>query len=375
MGAPYIANAAYEHMMRGRQDITTGECVMSEATPQKYFEEDKLAAWMADQIEGFEGPISVDKFPGGQSNPTFKISTEKKNYVLRRKPPGQLLKGAHAVDREHRIISALGTVGFPVPKTYALCQDPDVMDADFYIMDMVEGRIFWDTSFPEVPTEDRRKYFDAMNDTIARLHNVDYEAIGLGDYGRPGNYFERQIGRWSKQYLQDEIAGRVPEMDNLVEWLPKNIPAGDETTLVHGDYRCDNMIFHPTEPRVIAVLDWELSTLGHPIGDFTYHLMAFRMPKGLSTSLSDCNFDEMNIPTEEEYVQAYCERTGRSGIDNLDFYLAFNMFRLAAIIHGVKGRMLKGNASNAKAAATAARLEPLAKAAWAQAEAAMKKNG
>src|SRR5919107_595130 len=327
-----------------------------------------LEAWMAREVEGFAGPLHVEQFKGGQSNPTYKLITPGRDYVLRRKPPGPLLPGAHAVDREYRVITALGGQGFPVARTYGLCLDEAVIGTPFYVMEMVEGRIFWEADFPEVPGEERPAYFDAMNAAIARLHSIDPEAAGLADYGKPGNYFERQIGRWSKQYLGDVEAGRVPAMDRLVEWLPRNIPGGEEPArIIHGDFRRDNMIFHATEPKVLAVLDWELSTLGHPLADFTYHLMVYRMPAGISTGLAGLDLEALNIPSEDEYVAAYCRRTGRDGIPHLDFYIAFNLFRLAAIVHGIKGRLVRGTASSAHAGQMAASLEPLAERAWEQA--------
>jgi aminoglycoside phosphotransferase (APT) family kinase protein len=329
-----------------------------------------LEAWLEREVPALTPPVRVEQFRGGQSNPTYKLTTANGAYVLRRKPPGKLLPGAHAVDREYRVLAALGAQGFPVPKVHGLCLDETVIGTPFYIMDMIEGRIVWDTTFPDVPRDERPLYFDAMNETIARLHSIDPEAAGLGDYGHPGNYFERQIGRWSKQYLGDADAGRVLAMDRLVEWLPANIPpgAGEESRIIHGDFRCDNMIFHATEPRVVAVLDWELSTLGHPLADFTYHLMVWRMPAGVSSGLAGRDLGALNIPTEEEYVAAYCRRTGREGIADIDFYMAFNMFRLAAIVHGIKGRLARGSASSAEAGRMAARLEPLAELAWTQAE-------
>jgi aminoglycoside phosphotransferase (APT) family kinase protein len=264
----------------------------------------------------------------------------------------------------------LGKTGFPAPRMYALCTDEAVIGTWFYIMEAVTGRIFWDTDFPEVPVGERRHYFDAMNATIARLHTIDPASVGLQDYGRTGNYFARQITRWSQQYLSDTQAGRDPNMDRLIEWLPRNIPAGDEVSIIHGDFRCDNLIFHPQEPRIVAVLDWELSTLGHPLADFTYHAMIYRLPPSLITGLAGIDLAAHEIPTEQEYVAAYCRRTGRSGIAGLDFYVAFNMFRLAAIIHGVKGRMLRGSASSTHARETAELLEPLAQLAWRQIKAA-----
>ncbi|MBV8687746.1 MAG: phosphotransferase [Alphaproteobacteria bacterium] len=332
------------------------------------FDSRALEEWMRREVPGFAGPLTVEQFKGGQSNPTYKLATAGGDYVLRRKPPGRLLPGAHAVEREYRVLAALGAQGFPVPRVHGLCTDEAVIGTAFYVMDLVEGRIFWEADFPQVPREARPAYFDAMNATIAALHRIDPEAAGLGDYGKPGNYFERQIGRWSRQYLGDAEAGRVASMDRLVEWLPANIPdAGEESRVIHGDFRCDNMIFHPTEPRVTAVLDWELSTLGHPLADFTYHLMVYRMPAGVSTGLAGRDLAALNIPSEADYVAAYCRRTGRDGIADIDFYMAFNMFRLAAIVHGIKGRLVRGTAASAHADRMAASLEPLADLAWAQA--------
>ncbi|WP_408640641.1 phosphotransferase [Allosphingosinicella deserti] len=332
------------------------------------FDVEALAGWLEREVDDFAGPLAVEQFKGGQSNPTYKLITPGRSYVLRRKPPGKLLPGAHAVDREYRVISALHGQNFPVARAYALCTDESVIGTAFYVMEMVEGRIFWEADFPQVPEADRPRYFDAMNETIARLHTIDPEAAGLADYGKPGNYFERQIARWSGQYLGDVEAGRVPAMDRLVEWLPANIPPGeDEARIIHGDFRCDNMIFHPTEPRVLAVLDWELSTLGHPLADFSYHLMIYRMPAGITTGLAGLDLATRNIPSEADYVADYCRRTGREGIANLDFYIAFNLFRLSAIVHGIKGRIVRGTAASAHADKMAAGLEPLAELAWAQA--------
>jgi aminoglycoside phosphotransferase (APT) family kinase protein len=330
------------------------------------FDEAALGAWMAANVEGFAGPLTVAQFNGGQSNPTYRLTTPGQRYVLRRKPPGPLLKGAHDVLREARVQQALAGSDVPVARMFAVCEDESVIGSAFYVMDMVEGRIFWDAAFTDVPKAERAAYFDAMNRVIAALHSVDVEAVGLGDYGRPGNYFARQIGRWSKQYLEDELAGRLPDMDALVEWLPTAIPAGDESGIVHGDFRCDNMIFHPTEPRVVAVLDWELSTLGHPLADFAYHAMMYRMPGDIVAGLGGADPVPLGLPTEAEYIAAYCAQTGREGIANWDYYLAFNFFRLAAIMHGIKGRVLRGTASNAQArerAESLPRLAALARAA------------
>ena len=333
------------------------------------FDVSRLEAFMVREVPGFAGPLAVEQFKGGQSNPTYKLVTPGRCYVLRRKPPGKLLPGAHAIDREYRVIEALGRQGFPVAKALALCLDEAVIGTAFSVMEMVEGRIVWEATFPDVPQADRPLYFDAMNAAIAQLHSIDPEAAGLGDYGKPGNYFERQIARWSRQYVEDVEAGRLASMDRLAEWLPQNIPADDDQPrIIHGDFRCDNMIFHPTEPHVLAVLDWELSTLGHPLADFSYHLMMYRMPAGITAGLAGIDLQRLNIPSEEDYVAAYCRRTGRSGIQNLDFYIAFNMFRLAAILHGIKGRIARGTAASAHADKMVASLEGLSDLAWDQAK-------
>jgi aminoglycoside phosphotransferase (APT) family kinase protein len=351
--------------MTNRQQQNSGTMAVRES---HRFDEARLAAWMDDNIAGFAGPLKVEQFAGGQSNPTYKLITPSRTYVLRRKPAGALLKGAHAVEREAQVISALGRAGFPVAEVYGLCTDNAVIGTWFYVMEMVEGRIFWDPSFPEVNAADRPAYFDAMNATIAALHQVDYTAIGLADYGRPGNYFARQIARWTKQYLEDVEAGRDPSMDRLIEWLPANIPPGEDTAIVHGDFRCDNMIFHPTEPRVLAVLDWELSTLGHPLADFAYHAMMYRMPASLFAGLAGRDLAALNIPDEAAYIAAYCARTGRATIENYDFYAAFNIFRLAGIIHGIKGRVIRGNAASAQATERVKQFPAFAALAWEQAQ-------
>ncbi|CAN5350854.1 phosphotransferase [soil metagenome] len=323
-----------------------------------------LDVWMAANVAGYVGPVTATRFPGGQSNPTFKLTTPTRAYVLRRKPPGPLLKGAHAVEREARVMSALGTQGFPVPRVFALCEDETVIGSVFFVMDMVEGRIFWDATFADVSRQDRPAYFDAMNATIAQLHAIDPDAASLGDYGRSEGYFERQIGRWSKQYRDDSaVAGSSDDMDRMIERLLQTIPAETETTVVHGDFRCDNMIFHPTEPRVIAVLDWELSTLGSPLADFAYHLMMYRMPAEIIAGLNGADLEALNIPTEAEYAAAYARRTGRE-IANLEFYIAFNLFRFAAIVHGIRGRVARGTAASAQAGEKAAYFETLARAGW-----------
>lgn len=325
------------------------------------FNEARLATWMEANVEDFAGPMSVEQFKGGQSNPTYKLVTPGRSYVLRRKPPGELLKGAHAVEREARVITAIGVDGFPAPRVHGLCTDEDVIGSWFYVMDYVQGRIFWDATFSDLAREQRPQYFDAMNETIAHLHTIDYKAVGLADYGRPGQYFLRQIARWSKQYEEDTEAGRDPNMDAVLRWLPENIPEGERAALVHGDFRCDNVIFHPTEPRIVAVLDWELSTLGDPLADFANHALMYRMPPHIVAGLAGADIDALGIPSEGEYIDAYCQRTGRRGIADYEFYVAFNFFRMAAIFHGIKGRAIRGTASSAHAAERAKAFPTLAR--------------
>jgi aminoglycoside phosphotransferase (APT) family kinase protein len=335
------------------------------------FDEAALARWMALHVEDYQGPLQVEQFKGGQSNPTYKLRTPKTDYVLRRKPPGELLKGAHAVEREARLLAALQPIGFPVARLYGLCTDETVIGTWFYVMAMVEGRIFWDATFAGVDRAQRPLYFNAMNETLARLHLVDYRALGLEDFGRPGNYFARQIARWSQQYQGDSEAGRDPNMDLLINWLPANIPPGDETALLHGDFRCDNMIFHPREAKVLAVLDWELSTLGHPLADFAYHAMMYRMPPHIVAGLAGADLVRLNIPSEADYLAAYCRHTGRDAMPGYDFYVAFNFFRLAAIFHGIKGRVKRGTAASGQAIERVKALPELAALAWQQAQRAM----
>lgn len=330
------------------------------------FDEASLGNWLAQHVGGIEGPIRVSQFKGGQSNPTYRIDSGGRAFVLRRKPPGKILPGAHAVDREYRVLAALGSQGFPVPRVYALCEDESVIGTPFYVMDMVPGRIVWEAHFPDMSREERAAHFDAMNATIALLHGYDPGAIGLGDYGKATGFVERQVARWSKQYLSDTDAGRVPAMDRLVEWLGTHLPPDSgHSSVVHGDFRCDNMIFDAELPVVRAVLDWELSTLGDPAADFTYHLLMYRMPGGPSFSgLAGMDLKALGIPSEEDYVAAYCRRTGRDHLPNKDYLVVFCLFRLAAILHGIKGRLARGSASSAHAAQMVERLEPLAELAW-----------
>ncbi len=330
-----------------------------------------LEAWMRKHVAGFAGPLEVSQFKGGQSNPTYRLDTPARAYVLRRKPPGVLLPGAHAVDREARVMGALGPAGFPVPRILGLCEDPAVIGTPFFVMDLVEGRIIWEAAFPGLDPAARAAHFDAMNATIAQLHLLDPAALGLADYGRPAAFVERQVARWSKQYLGDSDAGRLPQMDALVEWLGEHLPPDrGDARVVHGDFRCDNMIFAPDAPRVLAVLDWELSTIGDPVADFVYHCLMYRMPAGLFTGLGGLDLVALGIPSEEDYVASYCRRTGRGHLPDYDYLMVFVMFRLAGILHGIKGRVARGTASSAHATAMVGQLEPLADLALAHAHAA-----
>lgn len=349
---------------KGRTDHFTGTMPLPEGAAQVALAE-SLTRYLRAHVEGFEGAAEVAQFKGGQSNPTFLVSAGARRFVVRRKPPGKLLPSAHAVDREYRVITALGTTDVPVPRTYALCEDETVIGSAFYVMEYVEGRIFWEPSLPGMAPAERARIYDAMNGTLARLHRVDPAAVGLADYGKPGNYFARQIARWSKQYRASE-APPIEAMERLIAWLPEHIPPGEETTIVHGDYRIDNMVFHPTEPRVLAILDWELSTLGHPLGDFAYHCMQWRFGPATGRGISDVNLADSGIPTEEAYVAAYFRRTGRARIEprHWEFCLAYNMFRLAAILQGIAGRIAAGTASSAHAVETASRARPIAEEAW-----------
>ena len=303
------------------------------------FDTDRLANYVRQNVEDFAGPLEVAQFKGGQSNPTYLIRAGGKSYVMRRKPPGELLPSAHAVDREYRVITALAATDVPVPKTYALCTDESVIGTMFFIMDYVEGRIFGDPALPGMTPAERAAIFDETNRVISALHRVDYATIGLEDYGKPGSYFARQISRWTKQYRASETE-TIRAMDNLIDWLPQHIPADDETRIVHGDFRIDNVIFHPREPRALAVLDWELSTLGHPMSDFAYHCMMWRMSSGEFHGLADTDVKSLGIPSEKEYLAAYCRRVEREPVPEheWEYYMAFNMFRLAAILQGVLAR-------------------------------------
>ena len=331
-----------------------------------------LEAWLTKNVEGFKGPLGVEMFKGGQSNPTYKLITPSRTYVMRAKPGpiAKLLPSAHAVEREFLVMKALAGSDVPVPRMQALCEDESVIGRAFYIMEFMEGRVLWDQSLPGMSTAERGAIYDEMNRVIAALHNFRVTEA-MATYGKHGNYFERQIGRWSKQY-QASITQPIPEMDSLMEWLPAHIPAGardeNEKSFVHGDFRLDNLMFHPSEPRVIAVLDWELSTIGHPLADFSYHCMAWHIPPGAFRGIGGLDFAALGIPDEKAYVQRYCERTGRNNVDAImadwNFYLAYNMFRIAAILQGIAKRVEDGTASSAQAVSSAAGARPLAQMAW-----------
>ena len=326
-----------------------------------------LERWLADHVAGFRGPLMVERFAGGQSNPTFRLRAASGSYVLRKKPEGVLLPSAHAVDREHRVITALQGTPVPVPRTFGYCGDPSVIGTPFFVMDCVEGRIFWDPALPELDPAERTALWDDVNRVVAALHQVDVAAVGLEDYGRPGNYFERQIARWTRQYRASETRP-IEAMDRLIEWLPAHVPPGDETAIVHGDLRLDNMIVHPSEPCVVAVLDWELSTIGHPLADLSYHVMTWRLTASQFRGMADKDLASLGIPGEAAYVAAYCARVGRAPIEPADweFHLAFSMFRLAAILQGIARRAEEGTAASREAVATGAKAGRIAELAWAQ---------
>jgi aminoglycoside phosphotransferase (APT) family kinase protein len=335
--------------------------------PAHVFEEGRLDDYMKANVEGFRGPLRILQFEGGQSNPTFHLTdSAARMYVLRKKPPGKLLPSAHQVDREYRVIKALADhTDVPVPRPYALCCDDSVIGTWFYIMEFLPGRILADPKMPGIPPADRGRIFDSMNDVLARLHNVDYRKVGLGDFGREGQYIQRQLARWSSQYDLSRTE-HIEAMEALKRWLPANIPADDETRINHGDYRLGNTIVHPTEPRIVAVLDWELSTLGHPLADLAYNCMMYHFGEGFGASGGYAGMDlgALGLPSEQDYVAAYARRTGRREIAAFDFYLAFSLFRLAAIVQGVYKRGLDGNASSETATKYGNRARALAELAW-----------
>ncbi len=340
---------------------------------QHAFDVPALTAWMQGHVQGFAGPLQVEMFKGGQSNPTYKLITPGRSYVMRSKPGpvAKLLPSAHAIEREFRVMKGLAGTDVPVPHMYALCEDESIIGRAFYIMECMEGRVLWDQSLPGMEPAQRAAIYDEMNRVISALHTVDFAAQGLADYGKSGNYFERQIGRWSKHYVAS-LTQPIPEMDQLMQWLPAHMPASaldaSRVSIVHGDFRLDNLMFHPTEPRVIAVLDWELSTLGHPLADFSYHCMSWHIPATLGRGIAGKDLAALGIPGEEEYIRRYCERTGLKDVDTLradwNFYMAYNMFRIAAILQGIAKRVEAGTASSAQAKASGDTARPMAELAW-----------
>ena len=319
-----------------------------DVVPAHRFDEAKLHAWLRTAIPEVDGQLQVQQFQGGASNPTFLLTSAGKRYVLRKKPPGQLLSSAHQVDREYRVMKALDGL-LPVPKMRALCEDPEVIGTSFYVMDYLEGRIFRDAMLPDLKPAERAAIYDNLNATLAKLHQVDFAAVGLADYGRPGNYFERQVARWTRQY-RDAESESIPAMDALIERLPARIPADQSVSIAHGDYRLENVMYHPTEPRIIAVLDWELSTIGHPLADIAYNSFIWRSHSPGWGSLDGIDFATSGIPTEADYVGAYCRRAGRASIDDWAFYMAFGIFRLASISQGVFRRVQSGQAASEREA-------------------------
>jgi len=338
------------------------------------FDAGRLAQFLRGKIEDWRGELLIEQFKGGQSNPTYRITAGAKSYALRRKPPGKLLPSAHAVEREYKVIKALHGVGFPVARPYVLCEDESVIGTAFFVTDCVDGRVLWDQALPGMSREERGAIWDELNRVIAQLHGIDYKAVGLEDFGKTGDYVARQVSRWSKQYRASEIE-RIEQMDRLIEWLPANIPPGDETAVVHGDYRLDNTIFHPSEPRILAVLDWELSTLGHPLADFAYHCMSWHIAPGKFRGIAGLDLAALGIPTERQYVELYCKRAGRKGIDpsTWDYYMAYNLFRIAAITQGIAKRVVDGTAASEHAREAGSRTRPLAELGWAQVEKILKR--
>ncbi|RYF28543.1 MAG: phosphotransferase family protein [Comamonadaceae bacterium] len=340
---------------------------------QHAFDTDALSAWLSQHLDGFTGPLTVEMFKGGQSNPTYKLVTPSQSYVMRAKPGpvAKLLPSAHAIEREFAVMRGLAGTDVPVPQMHVLCEDESIIGRAFYVMECMQGRVLWDQSLPGMQPAERGAIYDEMNRVIAALHTVRFADRGLGQYGKPGNYFDRQIGRWSKQYVAS-VTQPIEAMDRLMEWLPAHMPASarDESrvSIVHGDYRLDNLMFHPTEPRVIAVLDWELSTLGHPLADFSYHCMGWHIPPGTFRGIGGLDFKSLGIPTEDEYIRRYCERTGLATPEALredwNFYLAYNLFRMAAILQGIAKRVEDGTASSEQAKASGAGARPLAEMAW-----------
>jgi aminoglycoside phosphotransferase (APT) family kinase protein len=346
-----------------RAELFTGTKAVAE---NQKFDIDALEAYLRSNVDGYSGALAVEQFKGGQSNPTFKLITPNKAYVMRAKPgpAAKLLPSAHAIDREFRVMKALHGSDVPVAKMHALCEDESVIGRAFYVMDFVDGRVLWEPQLPGMDASARAAIFDELSRVIAALHQVDFAAVGLSDYGKHEGYLARQIARWTKQYKASETES-IPAMDALIEWLPAHIPAGEETSIVHGDYRLDNVIFHPTEPRILAVLDWELSTLGHPLADFAYHCMTWYLPPGAGRGLAGIDLTGTGVPKVKDYIARYCERTGRSGgIPHFEFYMAYNMFRMAGILQGIMKRVVDGTAASAQAVAMGKATRPIAEQGW-----------
>lgn len=357
------ASSASGDLIGNVDDEFRGTKPMSDGQP---FDLARLDGWLRDSIAGFSGLTGVSQFKGGQSNPTYRLDSASGSLVLRRKPYGALLPSAHAVDREFRVISALHQARFPVPKPYALCRDESIIGTTFYVMELVQGEVYWNLLIPGASPQTRATIFRGEIDTLARLHNLDHEAIGLSDYARPGNYFERQVARWTKQYRASET-DVIDDVENLIAWLPRSLPQQDRTSVVHGDYRLDNILFG-REHQVLAVLDWELSTLGDPLADFTYFLMQWALPPDGRSGLEGVDLDLLGIPRLEAVVERYCALTNRTSLPDLNWYFAYNLFRLVGILQGIAGRVRDGTASSARAVQTAARARPLAARAWAFAQ-------
>ena len=351
-----------------RTELFTGTMPVAE---RQRFDLGALEAHLRAHIDGFSGPMVIEQFKGGQSNPTFKLVTPNKSYVLRSKPgpKAKLLPSAHAIEREYRVMQGLHGSDVPVAKMHTLCEDESVIGRAFYVMDCVDGRVLWDPHLPGMRPTERAAIFDELNRVMCALHSVDFTAVGLSDYGRHEGYLARQIARWSKQYRASETES-IAAMDALIEWLPAHIPPGEETCIVHGDYRMDNVIFHPTEPRILAVLDWELSTLGHPLADFAYHCMTWYLPQGAGRGMGGSDLTGTGIPRVQDYIQQYCERAGRGGgIEHFDFYMAYNMFRMAGILQGIMKRVVDGTAASAQAEAMGKSARSIAEQGWAVAQA------
>jgi len=341
----------------------------SAVTERHRFDPQRLAEHLRHHLPGFAGPLEVRQFQGGQSNPTYLLITPQRRYVMRSKPgpAARLLPSAHAIEREYRAMQALASQGVPVPQMLALVEDESVLGRAFFVMEYVDGRIFWDPALPELAAAQRAPIYDEMNRVLARLHSVDVAAAGLADFGKAGNYFARQIGRWSRQY-QASATEAIAAMDRLIDWLPAQIPPGDEAAIVHGDYRLDNLMFDPVEPRIVAVLDWELSTLGHPLADLSYHCMAWHIPPGAFRGIGGLDLERLGLPSEADYIARYCQRTGRAGIDHWNFYLAYNLFRIAAILQGVYRRATEGIAASDDALRTGVQVRALAELGWSYAQ-------